>query len=142
LSWFSRWTIVRNFVSAEGAPSSQPRPTAWVYGPQNIPEGFYETAGPVNVFVFAFSLFGVFVFVLAVAFAFAAKWLGRRIHLGLLYALVEGRLGPGAGWCPMKMNWGCYLKDGLWRPSPRAQSPKREMDSSAAKWFHFPWKSG
>jgi len=81
-------------------------------------KGFYETAGCVNVFVFAFSLFGVFVFVLALAFAVAATRLLRRIHLGLLYALEEDRDGPGAGWCPTKMNWGCYLKDGLRRPSP------------------------
>jgi hypothetical protein len=69
---------------------------------------------------FAFSLFGVFVLAVgfAVALAFATKRLQRRIHLGLLYALEEDRDGPGAGWCPTKMNWGCYLKDGLRRPSP------------------------
>jgi len=70
-----------------------------------------------------FSLFGVFVLAVAVVLAVATKCLLRRIHLGLLYALVEGRHGPGAGWCPMLMNWGCYLKDGLGRPSPLAQSP-------------------
>ena len=37
----------------------------------------------------------------------------------------------------MKMNWGCYLKDGLRRPRPVAQSPKREMDSSASNGSAF-----
>jgi hypothetical protein len=53
--------------------------------------GFYETAGVVKVFVFAF------VFSL-LAFLFLRLFLVRvlRIHLGLLYALDMSRCGLGA----------------------------------------------
>ena len=108
-----RLVMLREFVLGLVGETGK---SGWSWGEAAL-RVFYETAGFVNVFVFVFSLFGVFVlafdFVLAVAFWGAAKWLLRRIHLGLLYALVEGRNGPGAGWCPMKMNWGCHLKDGL-----------------------------
>ena len=50
-----------------------------------------------------------------------------EIHLGLLSALELSRFGLGACWDPMVMNWGCYLKDGLLRPSPCTQSPGREI---------------
>jgi hypothetical protein len=58
--------------------------------------------------VFVFSFIGVFAFAFAVVVAFRV-W----IHLGLLSALEVSRLGLGACWDPMVMNWGCYLKDGL-----------------------------
>jgi hypothetical protein len=66
----------------------------------------------VKAIPFCFSLLGVFAFAVVFAFGVTTRTL-RRIHLGLLYALEESRQGLGAGWCPMKMNWGCYLKRGL-----------------------------
>jgi hypothetical protein len=48
---------------------------------------------------------GVFAFAVAVAF---------EIHLGLPSALEVSHFGLGACWDPILMNWGCYLKHGLW----------------------------
>jgi hypothetical protein len=88
---------------------------------EGIPRGFYETAGDVKVFVFAFA----FSFV-AFLLLFFVRVL--RIHFGLLYALDLSCFGLGAGWGPIGMNRGCYLKLGLGRPSPCTQSPGHEID--------------
>ncbi|HWD68069.1 MAG TPA: hypothetical protein VG227_08935, partial [Caulobacteraceae bacterium] len=89
--------------------------------------GFYETAGGVKRFLFFPSL-EVFAF----AFVFV---LVCQIHLGLLYALEVSLCWLGACWGPMVMNRGCYLKRGLLRPSPCAQSPGHEMDSEIIACF-------
>jgi hypothetical protein len=52
--------------------------------------GFYETAGVVKLFVFAF-VFPLVAFLLSLLF-FVRVW----IHLGLLYALAWSRSGLGA----------------------------------------------
>jgi len=87
-------------------------------------------------FCFFFFIHGVFVFAFAVGVAFAIVFvLVCQIHLGLLYALKVSRFWLGACWGPMVMNRGCYLKRGLRRPSPCAQSPGHEMDSEIMACF-------
>jgi len=76
---------------------------------------FYETAGVVKVFVFAF----VFSLVAFLFLSLLLPFLVCCIHLGLLSALWVNRLlGFGACWCPMTMKWRCYLKDGLLGQGP------------------------
>ncbi|HME59241.1 MAG TPA: hypothetical protein VKF63_12940 [Terracidiphilus sp.] len=57
--------------------------------------GFYETAGLVKVFVFAF-VFSLVAFLLLLLFLQLPFVRDLKIHLGLLYALAGSRLGLGA----------------------------------------------
>ena len=63
----------------------------WIAGRGVYLRGFYETAGVVKVFVFAF-VFSLLAFLLLRLFLFRVL----KIHLGLLYALDVSRCGLGA----------------------------------------------